>query len=136
MSPRQPRRAPLPQDQPRQHARVPRRVVVHEEHIRARMAKDALGLYLFYEDAQDVYEARNRQVKGEREKMQLKRLKNPRRYRCVVLRLIQGRCCLGVGLTHTLYFLPLTRNYLKRSGKCDFDKKHSRIAVKNAKKLT
>ena len=37
------------------------------------MAKDALGLYLFYEDAQDVYEARNRQVEGERQKMQLKR---------------------------------------------------------------
>ena len=46
------------------------------------MAKDAPELYLFYKDAQDVYEARNRQVEGEKEKMQLKRLKNPRRYRC------------------------------------------------------
>ena len=41
------------------------------------MAKDAPELYLFYKDAQDVYEARNRQVEGEKEKMQLKRLKEP-----------------------------------------------------------
>ena len=49
------------------------------------MAKDAPELYLFYKDAQDVYEARNRQVDEEREKMQLKRLKNPRRYRCAAV---------------------------------------------------
>jgi hypothetical protein len=55
------------------------------KNIFERLAKDALELYLFYKDAQDVYEARNRQVKGEREKMQLKRLKNPRRYRCAAV---------------------------------------------------
>ena len=49
------------------------------------MAKDAPELYLFYKDAQDVYEARNRQVEGEKEKMQLKRLKNPRRYWCAAV---------------------------------------------------
>ena len=43
----------------------------------------------------------------------------------VVSRLIQGRCCLGVGLTLSLYSLPLTRKYLKGSGKCEFDKKPS-----------
>ena len=83
MAPRQPRRAPLPQGKPPQHARVPRRVVVHN--IFKRMAIDAPDLYLFYKDAQDVYEARNRQVEGEKEKMQLKRLKNPRRYRCAAV---------------------------------------------------
>ena len=40
-----------------------------------------------------------------------------------VLRLIQGRCCLGVGLTLSFYSLPLMRKHLKGSGKCDFDKK-------------
>ena len=50
-----------------------------------RMAKDAPELYLFYKDAQDLYEAGNRQVEGEKEKMQLKRLKNPRRYRCAAV---------------------------------------------------
>ena len=49
------------------------------------MAKDAPELYLFYKDAQDVYDARNRQVEGKREKMQMKRLKNPRRYRCAAV---------------------------------------------------
>ena len=50
------------------------------------MANDAPELYLFYKDAQDVYEARNtRQVEGEKEKMQLKRLKNLRRYRCAAV---------------------------------------------------
>ena len=49
------------------------------------MAKDAPELYLFYKDAQDVYEARNRQVEGEKEKMQLKKMKNPRRDRCAAV---------------------------------------------------
>ena len=49
------------------------------------MVKDAPELYLFYKGAQDLYDARNRHVKGEREKMQLKRLKNPRRYRCAAV---------------------------------------------------
>ena len=49
------------------------------------MAKDAPELYFFYKDAQDVHEARHRQVEGEKEKMQLKRLKNPRRYRCAAV---------------------------------------------------
>ena len=40
------------------------------KNIFERMAKDAPELYLFYKDAQDVYEARNRQGDGEREKMQ------------------------------------------------------------------
>ena len=55
------------------------------KNIFERMAKDAPELYLFYKDGQDVYDARNRQVEGEREKMQLKRLKNPRRYRCAAV---------------------------------------------------
>ena len=40
-----------------------------------------------------------------------------------VLTLIQGRCCLGVGLTLSFYSLPLMGKHLKGSGKCDFDKK-------------
>ena len=55
------------------------------KNIFKRMAKDAPELYFFYKDAQDVYEARNRQVEGEKEKMQLKRLKNPRRNRCAAV---------------------------------------------------
>ena len=55
------------------------------KNIFERMAKDAPELYLFYKDAHDVYEARSRQVEGEREKMQLKRLKNSRRYRCAAV---------------------------------------------------
>ena len=43
----------------------------------------------------------------------------------VVVRLIQGRCCLGVGLTLSFYSLPLMGKHLKGSGKCDFDKKPS-----------
>ena len=53
----------------------------------------------------------------------------------VVLRLIQGKCCLGVSLTLFLYSLPLTRKYLKGSGKCDFDKKPS-YCSKECQKLT
>ena len=44
------------------------------------MVKDAPELDLCYKDVQDVYKARNRQVEGEKEKMQLKRLKNLRSY--------------------------------------------------------
>ena len=45
---------------------------------------------------------------------------------CWVLRLIQGRCCLNVGLTLSFYsFSPLMRKHLKGSEKCDFDKKPS-----------
>ena len=49
-----------------------------------------------------------------------------------VLRLIQGRCCLGVGLTLSFYSLsPLMRKHLKGSGKCDFDKKpHTAVHAK------
>ena len=49
------------------------------------MAKDAPEFYLLYKDAQNVYEAKNRQVEEGRKKMQLKRLKNPRRYRCAAV---------------------------------------------------
>ena len=94
------------------------------------MAKDAPELYLFYKDAQDVYESRNRQVEGEREKMQLKRLKNPRRYRCAAVGCgveadsgkMLSRC---KSYTLSLYSLPLMRKYRQGSGKCDFDKKPS-----------
>ena len=101
------------------------------KNIFERMAKDAPELYLFCKDAQDVYEASNRQVEGEREKMQLKRLKNPRRYRCAAVgcsvEANSGKMlyrCRSYSL-FSFYSLPLTRKYLKGSGKCDFDKKPS-----------
>ena len=42
-----------------------------------------------------------------------------------VLTLIQGRRCLGVGLTLSFYSLPLMRKHLKGSGKWGSDKKPS-----------
>ena len=67
-------------------------------------------------------------LRGEREKMQLKRLKNPRRYRCAAvgygIETDSGKMlsrCRSYSLS--LYSLPLTRKHLKGSGKCDFDKK-------------
>lgn len=81
------------------------------KHIFERMAKGAPEMYLFYKDAQDVYEARNRQIEGQREKMQLKRLKNPIRYRCAAV---------GCGVEAD------SGKMLSRcSGKCDSDKKPS-----------
>ena len=76
-----------------------------------------------------MYEARNRQVEGEKEKtLQLKRLKNPRRYRCAAVgcgvEADSGKM-LSRGRSYSLsfYSVPLMRKYLKGSGKCDFDKK-------------
>lgn len=81
------------------------------KHIFERMAKGAPEMYLFYKDAQDVYEARNRQIEGQKEKMPLKRLKNPMRYRCAAV---------GCGVEAD------SGKMLSRcSGKCDSDKKPS-----------
>ncbi|KAF8959771.1 hypothetical protein BDZ97DRAFT_1922743 [Flammula alnicola] len=76
-----------------------------------RQAADCPQLYVFYKDAMRALDERDAQLKGSREKMQQKRLKNPNRYRCAAV---------GCGVQAD------TGKMLSQcSGQCDPDKKPS-----------
>jgi len=68
-------------------------------------------LYFFFKDAQRAMEERNAEIAHEKEVMEVKRLKNPKRYRCANV-----GCVIEAN----------TGKMLSRcSGKCDMDKKPS-----------
>lgn len=99
------------------------------------VSKSAPELYYFFKDAQRAFEDRHAQLAREEEKMEVRRLKNPNRYRCAnvgcVIEADTGKmlsrceCFFLFFFFSLLMFTRSTLLFLIGSGKCDMDKKPS-----------